>query len=303
MLRNWLRALTEWISNLPRMVNASVVHRASLVADDRWGLVANARNAWPDADEFGALSPRWMRTIVYDFESFDAALALVPEGTGIIAMINSETEGVGDDYSGWSDTIWRFAQRFAGRVHAVECINEWDLLEIPAETAAECARQAAPILAEAGITCLLGSVAGPNWAAELALAIALLSEEERTALGGVCFHPYGQRAAGFPADWGFGEIDAAVRTARDISGLPVWLTEFGIKIDDAGGDNGQARYLRRAFITLSRLDRSILGVACFFCWHDAVGAPHEQGGQAFGLRRLDHSQRPAWSTFADLLRR
>lgn len=145
---------------------------------------------------------------------------------------------------------------------------------------------------------MLGSVASDGWIEKLTRACQLLGAR-RHRVAGVCLHPYGQRADGFPNDWGFGELREAVRFAHDISGLPVWLTEFGIKLEDAGGLPGQARYLQMAFAALHALEPGIVAVACYFCWRDDIGAPHERGDKAFGLRDLDGRPRTSWYALAE----
>lgn len=262
---------------------------------DGEGLVVNARAAWPDDEELVALGVEWLRTIVYDFDEFERALDSLTVPVKVIALLNQETAGIGDDLSGWNDVVIEFGRRFGQKVAAVECLNEWDLLGLSPEQAVECAVSASLLLPQ--IQVLLGSVASEHWIASLERASFLLSQREHQ-VAGVCLHPYGQRADGFPSDWGFGEISEAVRFAHAVSGLPVWLTEFGIKLADAGGLVGQARYLQKAFTVLKALDSGVLAVACYFCWRDDVGAPHEQGDQAFGLRDRDGKPRGAWHFYA-----
>jgi hypothetical protein len=260
--------------------------------NERLGIVANARGAWPSADELAVLGARWVRSIIYSYDDLDAALANHPSDVNVIALLNGENELVGPDLSGWDTAVAEFANRFAGRVHSVECLNEWDLASLPAEVAADCARRAAPVLREAGIGCLLGSVAGPRWQESLQEIVALLPDELEN-MTGACFHPYGKSVRGFPPGFVFGEIDQAVVRAHELTGLPIYLTEFGIKMSDAGGEAGQAAYFRQTYEVLRELPTDILAAACYFCWTDRIGAPGEQGADAFGLRRLDETPRPA----------
>lgn len=260
------------------------------------GLVVNAKNAMPGRDELGALglTTGWIRTICYDFNSLDSALETLDPRTKVCVILNSETEGVGPSYAGWSKVIGDFAARFRGRVHAVECGNELDLLNVPVATAASLVNVASMTLRSAGMKVVLSSVAGPNWPVYLeTLASRTLGSADYA-----CLHPYGQRAAGFPAGWGFGELADAVATANSLSGLPVVLTEFGIKIGDAGGEQAQAEYVRKSAILLQALSVARCPFACYFAWRDDIGGPQERGDQAFGLRREDGSARPAWQEFA-----
>ncbi|MCC7107411.1 MAG: hypothetical protein IT307_19920 [Chloroflexi bacterium] len=262
--------------------------------NERFGIVANARNAWPSADELDRLGVRWVRSIVYSFDELDAALRNHPPGVNVIALLNGENEAVRSDLSGWRGAIEEFARRFAGRVQAVECLNEWDLARLPASVAAECARTAAPFLVDAGIGCLLGSVAGPRWQESLEEVVGLLSPEDRIRIAGASFHPYGKSARGFPPGFIFGEIDQAVMRAHELTGMPIYLTEFGIKIADAGGEPGQAAYFRQAYEVLRELPSEVLAAACYFCWSDQIGGPEEQGPNAFGLRRADGTGRESF---------
>lgn len=293
------------------------------------GLVVNARNAAPERSEVTALglTAGWVRTIVYDFDSFEALLNRLDDVTGVCALLNSETDGVGGDYSGWRDTVQRFADRFRNRVDMVECGNELDLLGIPAMigadfphprdmlrwqailpghhtdptrqrisplSAANLVRVASPILREAGMLVALTSVAGPNWVEYLRSTATMVGDAADVAN----LHPYGQRMDGFPNGWGFGEYRDAIQTAHDVSGLPVVVTECGIKVGDAGGEQGQAEYVRRWIEITKALPSDVLGFAAYFCWADAIGGPSEHGDQAFGLRDDAWRARPAWTTFA-----
>ena len=264
--------------------------------NDRFGIVANARNAWPSGDELHALGAAWVRTIVYSFDELDAALANHPADVKVIALLNSENDAVGHDLSGWEPAINEFANRFSGRVHSVECLNEWDLLGVPVDVAAHCARTAAPVLGNAGIRCLLGSVTGPNWPAAIEQLAGSFSPDEKALMAGACFHPYGKSVNGFPPVFHFGEIADAVQTAHQLTGLPIYLTEFGIKLSDAGGEAGQQIYFQQTYEVLRQLPSNVLAAACYFCWSDRIGAPEEQGDHAFGLLRHDESPRPAHHT-------
>jgi hypothetical protein len=160
------------------------------------------------------------------------------------------------------------------------------------------------------IACLLGAVSGPDWMVSLQEASRLLTAADRDLIGGAAFHPYGRNAHGFPGfdhtRFEHGEIDIAVQNAHDIIQLPIWATEFGVTLRQAGGEAGQAAYVRDALELLSALPRSVLAAATYFCWSDAVGAPHQRGSQALGLRRgdlfdpgLNGEPRLAWHAFAE----
>ena len=283
--------------------------------NDRFGIVVSARDAWPNADELHALGARSVRTIVYDFDQLDAALRHHPPEVRVVVVLDTRFPGIGrdlSDLSGWNAAVTELAERFAGRVSALECLSAWDTLDIEAASAVACATSAGRILraSGSGITCLLGSVAGPRWVVRLREVASLLTSADRELISGACFQPYRKNARGFP---GFdhlriehGEIDVAVQDAHDIVGLPISVTEFGVRIGQAGGEAGQARYLSNAIELLGALPHNVLAAAIYRCWWDVVGAPHERGEHAYGLRRedlfdqwLDAMPRRAWHAFAD----
>jgi hypothetical protein len=287
---------------------------------DVMGMVGNVTYAWPTAAQISDVGVLWVRTIVYDdgMDDLDRGLQAVPTGVQVVAVLNQENLSSSSPHQDWLQVITTFAQRFGGRVAAVECLNEWDPdAQHPAGTggkrspavAAGMALVASPILHRASIQCLLGSVSGADWPQQLQLAVGYLSPTGKAQLDGVCLHPYGKSANGFPPTFTFGEINDAVQTAHDISGLPVWVTEFGVKLCDAAGPQqpgesnadytaralaGQDRYLQQSYQLLGNMPPEVLRNACYFAFSDAVGSPAEQGMNAFGLRNPNDVARPAW---------
>jgi hypothetical protein len=261
-------------------------------------LVANHRNAWPDRAEIDALGVKGLRSIVYDNDEFERALEQVPPGVRVVAMLNNEHRDVGFRFENWSAAVQEFARRFEGRVHAVECANELDLWGESPDLGARLVRMARGHLEHHGMLTLMSSVAGGDWT-------GWLSDACQLSLGwydGVCLHPYGQRPDGFRDEsWMFGWLRDAVNAAHQIAQAPVYLTEWGVKIADAGGEDGQDEYLVKGVETIRSLGPSVVPFAAYFAWHDGVGAPHEQGTNAFGLRAHDGRQRPAWYGFQDAM--
>lgn len=236
----------------------------------RRGLVANARNAWPGFAEFEALGPSVVRTIVYDNETFEEALQVVPPGVDVIALLSSEHEGIG---------------------------NEWDIKGIPASKIAWLVENASAPLQQAGMLRLLPSVASDHWQSAL---VALKNLIHLRDCDGAAFHPYGQFVAALgPPQPGYqpGLSASVTRASGLLGGVPMYVTEFGAKLSDYGGEDRQAEYVRVAYDELDLLEESRCPLACFFAWHDAVGAPSEQGPNAFGLVRADGSRRPAWYAY------
>jgi hypothetical protein len=121
------------------------------------------------------------------------------------------------------------------------------------------------------MVCLLGAPIGPTWMASLQEASRLLTPQDRDLVRGAALHPYGRNARGFPGfnhtRYEHGEIDIAVQNAHDIVGLPIWVTEFGVPLQQAGGEHGQARFIRDAFDLLGALPESVLAAATCCWWH------------------------------------
>jgi hypothetical protein len=286
------------------------------MSDERFGIVVNSRDAWANPDELRALGAKCVRTTVDDFDQLEAVLRNHPPDVRVIATLSTRHPGIGRDLrdlAGWEATVRAFVERFDGRIWALECLSSWDTLRIEPSTTVACARRAAQIVSHAGsdISCLLASVAGSRWITRFQALAREITPADRELLGGACFQPYRKNARGFPGfDHGrfeHGEIDVAVQDAHDIVRLPIWVTEFGMRLGWAGGETGQARFLRNAFDRLAGLPGSVLAAATYHCWWDLAAAPHERGEQASGLRRedvlddeLDTLPREAWRAFAEM---
>jgi hypothetical protein len=266
------------------------------------GIVVNPR-AIPSATEYAALRPAWVRSIVYTVGDVGRLLETKPAGARLCVVVNNECREVGGDWSGWGAAMQAIARNYGGLLDAVECTNEPDIwwasnpADMPPGFTAQLVREANRILTPAGIRTIIGSVAGPKWQ-EYLQAVAGYC---RDAAHGAAFHPYGQRPDGFEqAGWGWGDLRPAVIRAYELTGLPIWLTEWGVKLSDAGGEQGQADYLRTGAATIAALGEAVVPMAAYFCWRDDVGAPSEQGSSAFGLMTTDGRRRPAWQAFADI---
>jgi hypothetical protein len=285
-----------------------------MMRDDRFGVAVPPGGAWPDAHELRALGVGCVRGTVTDFEQFEAALHGVPRDVRVIAMLGVEHLSIDGEPAGllaWDAVVRAFAARFGSRVWALECLSGWNERGLSPAAAVGCARNAGRILREAGaeIVCLLGAATGPDWLPSLQAAARLLSAADRELVRGAAFHLHGRNARGFPGfnhgRYDHGEIDIAVQNAHDVIQLPIWATEFGVPLQQAGGEGGQARYVRDALDLLGALPREVLAAATYFCWQDAPRGRHQQHGHAFGLRRapmegtdLAGEPRRGWHTFA-----
>ncbi len=257
------------------------------------GLVANCRNAWPGHQELTELRPAWVRTIAYSLDDLDGMLDSLPPGVEPIVLLNGELDLVGHDWHRWPDAVAAFAQRFGHRVKALECLNEWDLLGIPADTAVWCAQEAASALQGTACTALLGSCGRP----------------------GLDRHPTPRLRAA----WTGSARPARRRLPAPLRPAPRRLAHPGVGLRRAGGSGharrghrrppglvdrvrGQARRRRRgghaggvprrSAAVLGNIGTAIVPAACWFAWSDQCGAPSERGDQAFGLVAED-GRRPA----------
>jgi len=301
-----------------------------MLGRDRIGIVVNEENAWASAQELNELGPLFLRSIVFDMNRFGGRVDALPPEVRIIALLNSETfldtgERVGLETSPgweerWSRAIDLFVARFrnSGRRIFVECLNEWDLLNLPPEVAVKAVALAAPKLRPANIGCLLGSVASSDWPAQLGRAIQLLSGDVRALLDGVCFHPYLKSVIAdgsfIPPEWRtMGTVSEAVQQAHgfanpdsSLKNLPVFVTEFGLNRLNVVGDSAfqvrlQSVYVKQAYEDFGRLTEQQLGAACWFSWNDRtgvlVGEGPQQRREQFGLWPEDDTL-PAWATRA-----
>lgn len=266
------------------------------------GLVANARNCWPSEAEIRESRTEVLRTIVYDDDSFAAVLNTVPHRVRVIALINGEHESVGNDFNRYADAVAAFAQRFKGHVWAVEQWNEWDLLGISAAEIARYLALTSESLKAANMIRIAGSVAGPHWQ-EALIALRNVALPDSWDWGSV--HPYGQHIPGLgDPQPGFDPgLRASIQRASSLlGGRPIAVTEFGAKMSDYGGtEERQAEYVAKSFAQIDELDYTVCPLACYFAYADGVGAPSEQGMDAFGLKAADGHYRQAWSAFANTI--
>jgi hypothetical protein len=248
----------------------------------------------PSRDELDELKPDFLRSILYDISDLDALEELaIP----LFLTLNNQCAQVGFDWAGWVDTLLEIERRTVN-VFAIGCGNEFDLYnsanpdDVPPEFAAMLIRTARETLRQ--IEVVATSVAGPNWVEYL----RRMHEASESAAHWYDCHFYGQRPDGWGQDgWGFGNLTDAIRTAESIVGSGnVGLSEYGVKIDDAGGEAQVASFLKAAHDSTYNQN---LPFVSWFAYRDQVGAPNERGGAAFGLMAEDGRKRPAWHAYKE----
>ncbi len=265
------------------------------------GLVANLRNACPSTEEMVALGAPYIRSLVYGNDDVQRFLPTLPPGVKLIALLNHEHEEVGlghpHDYSAWEAAIQSFCARFAGRVWGVEITNEWDAVGLSPRLVAMLVHVASPYLQRAGMKRIIGGVVSPSWRDAL-LELAGVIDPADYDYANV--HPYGQRvwAMGAPQPGYDPGLAESVRWTSEVMGKPVIVTEFGAKIRDYGATEArQAEYVIESYRELDTLPPEVCHAACYFAYHDKVGADSEQGLDAFGLVAANGDHRPAYVAF------
>lgn len=270
------------------------------------GIVAKHTGWWPDETEIaalGLLDGGYLTTLCYDVGHLVEMLARTPRSVNVIARFNSETAGVGHDFTGWGAVCDEAARRLAGtQVRAVVAGNELDLwfaqgdARLTPAFAARLARRMAAAFGPVGILSCATNVASGDWQ-------GYLSEMVRSGLQGVDMvglDPYVSSVGGFPSGQPWEDLADKIGRAYRIGGRPVLCPESGIKIRDAGGEDGQAEFVARWVPAVKAIPESVCLAVTYFAGHDSLGAPDEQGLSAFGLRRADGTRRQAWYTFARL---
>lgn len=289
----------------------------------RFGVAGNPHTGFPDAVYSRSVKLGWLRALVLDDGSWEGMLKQVPNGTNVAAVITGQSGPINNDWwsDGWrdrfSDYLTLFCEKYYRQVRLIEFTNEWDFWdnEDKAEKAAEIAILGTNICKKYGILGMLGSVASSDWKNQLARAIAIVDRADQqlgySSVHGFCFHPYVSYVSRdrpgtaddflIPTNDGPWErLSDKVRDAINIAGgRPVALTEFGIKVGDAGGLEKQSWYIHAAFEDeLSQFTADELVMAAYFCWCDQNGSPGERGNNGFGLIGEHGEMRPAYNAFA-----
>lgn len=261
----------------------------------------------PPADQIAELNPPFIRSIVYKVSDIHL---LARTGRPLLLTVNNECLEVRGDWSGWDDAMQRIAVLAkALGVFAVCVGNEFDLFwngnraDVPPGFAGDLVRRAARWLHPVGVKVVATSVASGAWQEYL----PLMSEACRTdrADPSTCqadwfdLHAYGQRPDGWGRPgWMFGDLRPALIRAYELAGnRPVIMSEYGVKLGDAGGPLAVADFLLAADSTIRALGDGVCPMASWFTYRDEVGAPSERGAAAFGLLSDQGARRPAWAAY------
>ena len=251
-----------------------------------------------DLDALG-LTNGWVRCLVRNIDAFDQRLQELawPESVKLCALLEGQTSGVGGNFEGWDDTIRHFAERFRGRVVAVECANELDIWHfqpppphqtnpiLTPEFAGELVRRASGPLRDAGMTVIAPAVASEHWVDYL----RTMSQTIGDAADLQGFHPYGKKIDNFPPHDHWQELRGAIDLARNLAGRPLALTEIGVKLDEVGGHEGQRGYMERLCALMGQPGVDVV-FFCYFAWKDRIGIAREGD---FGICEDDGTLRDA----------
>lgn len=270
-------------------------------------------------------------TVSQGFGSLDSAhnfyqpkmQAYVNAGHKLIVILTHQTFGEGAGYNWedmfsndrprWNDYIPRFAdsarriaQRYAsaGLVTAYQIWNEQDtppgqgVAAVPmmsadyAKLLAETTRAIRSVDPTAQVI-TGGHIGGPVVGANYARAVVSLLPSDALPDGIAC-HSYGRGAPTSPPDYtGFGSIADEVNAyERVMTGVPVWITEWGVLDRDSDPADGIARYARE-FIQYVRSTLRRKTVAAV--WYAFADTMHN----GYGI--VDENDRPKYPLYDEYL--
>jgi hypothetical protein len=293
----------------PALAGASVDLFGINVAADGAGsdVVGDLGAAWVrleliDGSTGGALDPgvaAQLDATLADYESSGVRVLLIYD---YASLGGNPGFGSGAPCTGWY--AWRsawlarldhVAQQFGSRIGAWEIWNEPDHPAQPCAsgdyTPGMPAAHYGPLLRDAYNTIRGAGASGPIVVGGLDSGQVSYVAQVAASTGGlyadaVAIHPYGVVPSaswcpdpGEDLDCDWGTLGGKVDEYRAASGLPVWITEFGLKTEDTAH---QARYLVDAYTVFA--NRGVPH-AFVFCESDAMVAP-------FGLTYADRTPKP-----------
>lgn len=253
-------------------------------------------NIFPTQQEHQQLNVPYYRSILYKLADLEA---LQTFNKPLVITLNNQCAEIGGDWSGWDNAVLQIAKRLGSQCLLLECGNEFDLYwhenkqDVPPEFAASLAIRAARICHQFGIKVAPTSVAGAEWPEYIEHLIRLCGND----VDYFGIHGYGKKPVGWRdgQQWFFGQLSDMISHVQNLSGKQVVMTEYGVKIRDAGSSKEVANFLRAANNMLVDMP-----IKCWFAYHDLVGAPSERGLNAFGLKSEDGTYREAWDVMVEI---
>lgn len=248
----------------------------------------------PEKAETEALGVPFYRSILYSLRDLEKLKATKRP---LLITLNNECAEVGFGWTGWAYAVKEIKDYLGKQLLLLECGNELDLfwqhnnVDVPPKFAAELVKEAASIIpGKVSAT----SVAGAQWQ-DYMQQLVPLCQGKATYFN---IHPYGQRPKEWNQQgWGHGDLVNAIKRMHELGANKVICSEIGVKIGDAGNELEVATFMQHAYTTLLELGVAYAG---WFAWIDMVGAPHERGQHAFGLRDTNGNTRPAWHAYQNI---
>ena len=200
----------------------------------------------------------------------------------------------------WGEYAERFAQvcaataaHYGDRIAAYQIWNEPDLIQpspgydprVPDANFSYLLRRAANAITGERLLIVGGSVSGsPNYLEGVDSWDGILD-----AYDAIGVHPYGRRPEpDWPRpDWGFGMLGDLLAQYGTL-GRPIWVTEMGVKENEAGSREMQAEFLTRTFQAAAATSAALF----WFCWSDGM-VP------SFGLMDSNGVAKASYQSYAD----
>lgn len=256
----------------------------------------------PTPGEQDELRPLFYRSILYKLSDIDILLA---KGLPLFITLNNQCQEVRGDWSGWNEAVYKLLEKLKSENKLDQLLvlgagNELDLYwhsngSVPPLFGADLAIRTARIARNYGVKVAATSLAGPRWPEYL----QTMADICRNEVDYFDIHPYGQRPDGWKdgEKWMHGDLRNVVNTVKDIGQRDVVISEYGVKIKDAGGNIDVANFLTAVNNATLRLG---VKYTSWFAYSDIVGAPEERGDSAFGLISDNNNKRVAYYAFSQV---